>query len=46
MNRDNLIKTLVERKLSSNQVRSFCVCMARQLCFGGAQKAPPVQVKK
>jgi len=45
MNREQLIKELVVRKLSTGtQNKTFCVCMAgaqhKFLCFAGAGRGP------
>ena len=38
MNRENLIKKLVDRKLASTEKNKvFCVCLARVLCMANNQ---------
>jgi hypothetical protein len=47
MNRDNLIKKLVERKMNEGKVNAGCVpCFGRALCFAPGQRQQQTAAKE
>jgi len=49
MNRDNLIKQLVDRKIvasNNGKAKNFCICMARKLCFAGVKPTASADQKR
>lgn len=37
MNRQEIVKKLVDRKIAKNEGKAFklCICLARKICFAG-----------
>jgi len=47
MDKKSLINRLVNRKLTSGaKGKSFCICMARNLCFAAGQQTSGAAAKK